>query len=88
MAIVGNCVLMSTLLNLESMFPNPIVRTRSSAFTMAVVKLTVKFNKSGKDKRSFLIYLFLVNFIKGVNLGLPVGFVSYRGKGIRLSAST
>ena len=88
MAIVGNCVLMSTLLNLESMFPNPIVRTRSSAFTMAVVKLIVKFNKSGKDKRSFLIYLFLVNFIKGVNLGYPVGFVLYRGKGIRLSAST
>ena len=69
MALVGNCVLMSTLLNFESMFPNPIVRTRSYAFTMAVVKLIVKFNKSGKDKRSFSIYLFLVNFIKGVNLG-------------------
>ena len=45
MAIVGTCVLMSTLLNLESMLPNPIVRIRSSAFTMAVVKLIVKFNK-------------------------------------------
>ena len=31
-----------------------LMRTRSSTFTTAVVNLIVKFNKLGKDKRSFL----------------------------------